>query len=172
MATKNYEPYFVMLGKFTHFWAAMESGLTATTTVVYRLYNGKKLIKDELPRTQYRKKSDYLKKAVKRIPALKKWEGELTTLLAKTDKLAEDRHLFTHGLPVDFDTPGRVDVWFLAVRKEDELLHDKGKPVTMAELSQMGKDAFAYADQMLDLALRITEASPERINNASPKRPR
>jgi hypothetical protein len=167
---ESLDPYFLLLGKFSHNWANMETGLTATNAVIYHRLGGKENIKQELPRTQYRRKATYLRCAVKRLPALRKWRSQVEHLLNKTDSLAADRHLFTHGSPQGFEAPERVEIWLLSIQSDDTLA-DKGRPVTWAELEALGSQAEEYAQEMLDLTEAIIREVKDNADNAPRKVP-
>jgi hypothetical protein len=150
-------PYFTLLGTFSHYWAAMEYGMDSMLAAIYHRIDLNKAIDKKLP-WAFAQKVTYLRKAATNLPALAGHQAVLNDLLNNAELLAEDRHLFTHGIPLDYDTPNEIThMYKINFQKGTFLIEETTRAVKWSELRTMANDATTLALASITLAEKIIQ---------------
>jgi len=143
-------PYFTLLGRFTHWWAYAEHGMDVMMAIIYHKYDAQKVVNRKLPLGGFDQKLTYLRNAIVKLPAIAAY-ATLPSLLDRMDKLSEDRHLFTHGAPLDYDTQ-ITTMYKMNFQKGTFLIERTERRVTLTELETMADEATALADALVATA--------------------
>ncbi|HTE15094.1 MAG TPA: hypothetical protein VK642_08450 [Burkholderiales bacterium] len=136
-------------------WALMEQSLDHSVHSIWNNVPGAKGISNEVPRTSYSRKSEYLTKAVTRIPLLHSYRDEVTRILSISDRLAEKRNDITHSVIESLHpVKGEYLMTTFDVKKNvRQIRHTTFKarefPKLSLELVRLGRDVGALARKLI-----------------------
>ncbi len=151
----HFESFCAAIGFIEVNWAMFEMQLDRWVQIVFVTLHDRS-ISNEAP-TSYSRKSDYLRRAFNRLPALSQYKQDAIEILAKGDRLADTRHKMTHAVVTHMKPRnGKYELVNRKLRRdgshiiEDVIFDPRGFPDLSKDLGLLGRDAILLSGRLGD----------------------
>lgn len=144
-----------LVGKIAINWACVEMGLDQCVWSIYAGAGGH-TIADEIPKTAMRKKLEFVRECMRKLPVLAEYSEDGLKVFDRLSELAVKRHQTIHKAIFGV---GEEDATYLAVgwefkSQQPRMLHHS---VTLENLHQVGEEMYDFSLELARFASRLAQ---------------